>query len=220
MIQHNCPSTGLFVTGTDTGVGKTFIACDFLRQQTQRWQVRKPVESGCELVGGDLLPSDGAALQAASGHFEKLNHITPYRYIPALAPDRAARLSGDTLNLELLIDACSRHIDSQLPVLVEGAGGICSPLTDDALNLDLAEHLGLPVMLVVADRLGCINHTLLSLQALASRQLSLRYLVLNSMKPETDQLMDNQEDIERLTGFRVSRCRAHSRTEFIDLHAL
>jgi len=202
------PKAGLFVTGTDTGVGKTYIAAEFLRQQNQPWQVRKPIESGCESRNGELYPADGHTLQRAAGEREALQHITPHRFIDALAPDRAARHQGAPIYLQNLLDACAAKRHPHWPLLVEGAGGICSPLAEDALNLDLAAALNLPVMLVIADRLGCINHTLLSLMALQSRQLQVRYLVLNSLEQSHDTTMNNREDIERLTGLKLSHCQA------------
>jgi dethiobiotin synthetase len=183
---------GVFITGTDTGVGKTYLAVRLIRALVARGLAvapRKPVESGCELVQGQPWPADGAALQQAAGGGTPLQEVCPWRLRHALSPERAAELEGVRLGLADLIGACRTDADRFL--VVEGAGGFYSPLTRDGLNADLAQALGLTVVMVTADRLGCINHVLLSAEAVRSRGLALGAIVLSAADPDPAPLMDN-----------------------------
>lgn len=188
---------GVFVTGTDTGVGKTVVGCALARALSARGEpvaVRKPVESGCERQGEALHPADGEALRVAAGEREPLDIVTPLRLVHALSPERAARLEGMELELYDLIAAAKTGAPDDF-YLVEGAGGILSPLAIDTLNADLAVALGLPVLLVVADRLGCINHALLSVEAIERRGLRIAAVVVNAATPEADEGMNNRDDL-------------------------
>ena len=197
---------GLFITGTDTEVGKTVVGCGLARELTRQHHavaVRKPVESGCSRRDGELWPADGAALQRAAGEREPLETVTPLRLAHALSPARAARLEGVSLCLYDLI-AAARTGPPDDYYLVEGAGGFLSPLADDALNADLAVALGLPVLLVVADRLGCINHALLTAEAIEHRGLRLAGVVVNAADGTADDAaMDNREDLASRLGGAV-----------------
>jgi dethiobiotin synthetase len=196
---------GLFVTGTDTGVGKTYVARLLilaLRRQGHRVYARKPVESGCRQQQGPALPADGLALREAAGGAEALQTVCPYRLAHALVPNRAARLEGIDLRLRDLVLACEAPDDGI--VVVEGSGGFLSPLTDDGLNADLAAALGIPILLVATDRLGCINHVLLTAEAIASRSLELAAVLLNPLpEPSRPEGMDNLADLQSLLGEKV-----------------
>lgn len=188
---------GLFVTGTDTGVGKTVVACALARTLTGQAvpvAVRKPVESGCERADDGLHPADGSALRTAAGEREPLETVTPLRLGHALSPERAARLEGMELELYDLIAAVKIGAPGDF-YLVEGAGGFLSPLAKDTLNADLAVALGLPVLLVVGDRLGCINHALLTMEAIERRGLQTAAVVVNAVTPEADADMNNRDDL-------------------------
>jgi len=201
--------SGYFITGSDTDVGKTYIACEIVRQLRQLGigiEIRKPVESGCELsAAGDLLTRDAAALQAANDHLETIERIAPYRYRAALAPHRAARLERQQVYLESLVDACSRdHIEHRL--IVEGAGGFYSPLAENGLNADLASALQLPVIIVVNNRIGAVNQGLMTLHAVQSRQLRVAAMVLNQVNPEIDNDMDNESDLKSYCDLPLFCC--------------
>ena len=190
---------GVFVTGTDTGVGKTVVGCALLGVLAERGlhlAVRKPVESGCEARGDGLHPADGDALRQAAGAREPLDAVTPLRLRHALSPERAAALEGVTLDRARLLAACE-GVDTADFVLVEGAGGFLSPLAADALNADLAAALGLPLLVVVADRLGCINHALLTIEAIERRGLTVAAVVVNAADAEVDADMTNRDDLAR-----------------------
>ena len=189
---------GYFITGSDTDVGKTYIACEIVRQLRRRGvdvETRKPAESGCLLSSsGDLTAHDAAALQQANEHLESIERIAPYRFRAALAPHRAARLENRKLCLEELVDACSRDHPGHL-LLVEGAGGFYSPLAENALNADLASALQLPVIIVVNDRIGAVNQALMTIEAVQSRHLHVAAIVLNAVEVPADDAMDNAADL-------------------------
>lgn len=203
---------GYFITGSDTNVGKTYIACEIVRQLRQRGigiETRKPVESGCVLsTAGDLLTHDAAALQQANDHHESIERIAPYRFRAALAPHRAARLENRELYLEALVEACSRdHPGHRL--LVEGAGGFYSPLAENGLNADLASALQLPVIIVVNDRIGAVNQALMTAEAVQNRQLRVAAIVLNAVEAPTNDAMDNATDLKAHCDLPLFCC-AHS----------
>lgn len=205
---------GLFITGTDTDVGKTYIGAQIIRQlQTKvaRIKTRKPIESGCELLhDGSLYPADGAALQQANHQNDSIDMITPFRFEPAVAPDRAARLTNTTISTTQLVQACLNGIDAEDFLLVEGAGGFYSPLSSDGLNVDLATALELPIVLVVKDQLGCINHTLLTLAAIQQTALNCLFIVLNKSTEQLQQTYNHAEEIQLRSNLPVFTCLLNS----------
>jgi len=193
---------GLFITGTDTGVGKTWTGCQIARQLTRqgvRVVPRKPVESGCTLEDDQLIPEDALALMNAADYNGSLNQVCPWRFEAAISPQRAARLLGQPLTTAQLAEACLRQLNDEDFLLVEGAGGFYSPLCEDGLNADLAQALGLPVLLVAEDRLGCINQVLLTIEALENRKLHTAGVLLNrhEIAPGEASPMNNAEDLSR-----------------------
>jgi dethiobiotin synthetase len=200
---------GYFVTGSDTDVGKTYIACEIVRQLNRcglTLETRKPAESGCiESASGELLTHDAAALRQANGEREAIDRINPYRFRAALAPHRAARLEGRSIHIQALIDACERD-DPGHCLIVEGAGGFYSPLAEDGLNADLASALRLPVLIVVNDRIGAVNQALMTLQAVESRGLDVAAIILNEVEAQADDSMDNAADLAPWCDCPVFRC--------------
>lgn len=191
---------GLFITGSDTGVGKTWVGAAlarFLVEQGVSVHPRKPVESGCPRQADRPFCQDAWTLKSAAESPDPIETICPYPFAQAVAPDRAARLVGLTLTIDELAEACRTGISKEDFLLVEGAGGFYSPLASDGLNADLAVNLGLPVLLVVADRLGCINHTLLTVEAIHRRGLPLAGVVLNQKDPSPGADLDNAADLAR-----------------------
>lgn len=174
--------TGFFITGTDTDVGKTYVTARLARHYAtigQAVAVRKPVASGC---GEDLNQcADAQALAQASGEAEWL--VCPHRFAPAVSPARAMQETNRVLSLDDLVSACQQETLGKI-VLIEGAGGWLSPLTPQCYNADLALALQLPVILVVANRLGCINHALLTLYHLHHVGLTCHSLILNQTLPK------------------------------------
>ena len=165
---------GLFITGTDTGVGKTFVAAGLARCLRDRGfapGVLKPVETGCALRGGKRIPRDGSFLKLMAGATEPIEEIVPYRLSAPLAPQVAAERDGISIQTRRLQSAF-RAISSRHPfTLVEGAGGILVPVTRSTTMVDLMKQFKLPVLLVSRIGLGTLNHTLLTLFYLALHAL-------------------------------------------------
>lgn len=169
---------GLFVTGTDTGVGKTVVACALLRSLRARGidaGAMKPIETG---VGG-AGPRDALALRAAAGDADPLGDVCPQRFSLPAAPTVAARDAGERVDLEAVRAAFERLAARHDWLVVEGAGGLLVPAAAGVRMADLAAQLGLPLLLVARAALGTINHTLLTLEAAAARGLPLVGVVVS-----------------------------------------
>jgi dethiobiotin synthetase len=154
---------GLFITGTGTEVGKTHVAALVVRDLLAagvRVGVYKPVASGCRLVDGELVSDDAIALWEAAGRPLTPADVCPQRFEAPLAPHLAARVEGKRVDAALLRAGAEVWRGAYDVLLVEGAGGLMSPLSDDDYNADLAIDLGAPLIVVAADRLGVINDTL------------------------------------------------------------
>lgn len=184
-----------FVTGTDTEVGKTTIAVGLLhaaRLLGHSTAAAKPVASGCERTAEGLRNSDALALLGECTlpmHYEAVN---PFAFEPAIAPHLAAREAGVDLSVAQLVAPVRQMLALQADFsLVEGAGGWRVPLAGDETLSDLAVQLGLPVILVVGVRLGCINHALLSVEAIERDGLRLAGWVANIIDPSTSRLEEN-----------------------------
>jgi dethiobiotin synthetase len=192
---------GVFITGTGTEVGKTFVGVEIARQLSRRnikVIPRKPVESGCLQQDGELIPQDASALKKAADYPGPLSDVCPYRFEAPVSPVRAAHLANKILTTEQLLNICLQGSEHGF-VLVEGAGGFYSPLTEDGLNADLAVALQLPVLLVAEDKLGALNQVLLSAEAIKMRGLQLAGVVLNALDNDHNKHMDNTADLrERL----------------------
>lgn len=197
-----------YITGTDTGVGKTFIACGLARAFMAMGLsvgVMKPVETGCCVRKGKLMPTDALTLMEAASSTDPLDVVNPYRFKTPVAPNIAARLERKIVKLEKIKNAFKTIADRHDVTLVEGAGGILSPLTNDMSNAVLAQLLGLPVIIVVPSRLGAVNQALLAIEAARSRGLHISAVALNRIprKGKDASLRYNRGEIERLGGVRV-----------------
>jgi dethiobiotin synthetase len=175
---------GLFVTGTDTGVGKTVVGVALLRALVGAgWSAigMKPVAAG--RAEGEALNADVAALIAAANVAAPLTDVNPYSFVRPIAPHLAAREEGVAIDLDRIGAAYARLARLADAIVVEGAGGVRVPLGPDAEMVDIPARLGLPVVLVVGIRLGCLNHALLSAQALGARGVHIAGWVANRIDP-------------------------------------
>ena len=197
---------GLFITATDTDVGKTWVGSRLLvelKKLNVDVQARKPVESGWP-NSADVSETDAWKLANAMGEVDTIDVVCPNRFSAALSPDRAAMLEGETISLKQLHQDCLRGVQESDFLYVEGAGGFYSPICNDGLNADLAVSLELPILLVVEDRLGCINQALLNVEAIAKRGLRLCAIALNKPRQtEGDNGMDNFLDIQKRVDCEV-----------------
>jgi len=178
-----CSKQGAFITGTDTDVGKTYVACCIAKtliKQGLSVAPRKPIASGCiRQSNGALLAEDALHLQQSCQTSDSLQTICPYQFELPISPQRAIQEANLTITIQDLVQACQNKKSSY--TLVEGAGGFYSPLAQDGLNKDLAIQLNLPVILVVANRIGCINQALLSIEAIQRSGLSLHSIIVNQI---------------------------------------
>jgi len=196
-------SQAYFIAGTDTDVGKTTIAAGLLhaaRLQGLSTLGAKPVASGCTATAKGLRNADAQALIDESSVKLAYEEVNPFAFEPAIAPHVAAREAGVALEVPALLKAMHHVLDQGADfTLVEGAGGWRVPLSDHANLSDLAIALKLPVILVVGVRLGCINHALLSAEAIARDGLQLAGWVANIIEPRTSRLEENLASLaERL----------------------
>lgn len=172
----------LFVTGTDTEVGKTRISVGLIRvlqQQGLSVAAMKPVASGCEWHDGQLQNDDALALSQQADIKLPYSQINPYAFEPAIAPHLAAEQVGQIISFDIIERQFAEMLLQADAIVVEGAGGWLVPLNEQQTIADLAKTLNLPVVLVVAIKLGCINHALLTVQAIADSGLKLVGWVAN-----------------------------------------
>lgn len=173
---------GLFITGTDTGVGKTLVGAGLLALFKERGMnvgVMKPVESGCRLENGRLIPEDATLLREAADSQDDLDIINPYALEAPVAPALAAEMEGIAIRLEVIQRAFEILISRHDMVIVEGAGGLLVPLFGHFFMADLAEELNLPLLVVTEAKLGIINHTLLTLAHAREREIPVLGIVMN-----------------------------------------
>jgi dethiobiotin synthetase len=198
---------GIFITGTDTGVGKTYVAAGIATELRDMLNVgvMKPIETGCRTRKGNLVPRDALRLIKASRVSDKLDLVNPYRFSKPLAPYVAAGLDGKKIGIDKIMNAfevLSRRHDF---MIVEGAGGIMVPLTKEDTFLDLAQIMRLPVLIVARPGLGTINHTLLTIAALKALRIPIAGIMINYAQDQVRGIAErtNPVTIEKISGVRV-----------------
>lgn len=191
---------GFFITGTDTGVGKTLIATALMQRfaaSGNKVVGMKPVAAGAEFTDGQWLNEDVSQLQVAANVDAPLASVNPYVFAPPIAPHIAAGQAGIVISLDKIKAAFSDLAELADVVVVEGAGGFLVPLNDRQDMGDLAAALGLPVILVVGMRLGCINHALLTVAAIEASGLPLAGWVANLVDAEMPCLEENLATLQQ-----------------------
>jgi len=208
---------GVFVTGTDTGVGKTRVGCGLihaLKCSGLRVAGMKPVASGCEQIAGGLASDDARQLAAASALDVPMDLLNPYRFLPAIAPHVAAAESRVQIDLQRIKAAYLRLAALADVVVVEGVGGLRVPLGESEEVSDLIAMLGLPVILVVGIRLGCLNHALLTVEALDRRSIAAAGWVASHVDPAMAAQEENVQALHsRLTCPLLGRVPHLSRAD-------
>lgn len=194
---------GYFITGTDTGVGKTVVtallACT-LSKRGLRVGVMKPVETGCPREGDRLVPQDSLFLRQVSGCTAPQELVTPYTFAEPLAPAIAAELTGSTIEMKHIRRCYEQLLAEHDIVLVEGAGGLLVPLTAQLSMHDIAVELNLPVLVVACNKLGAINHTLLTVTVAHERSQVLGIVLNHIQAPDKDLAMQTNADALRRWG--------------------
>jgi dethiobiotin synthetase len=191
-------SSAYFLTGTDTDIGKTFVASALLYRASQsglRTAGLKPVAAGTNAAGKN---DDVEALKAASTVALPPEIINPYCFSPAIAPHIAAAEAGIDIQFAQIAETVRQARKAADFVVVEGAGGFCVPFNVDHNGADLAAQLGLPVILVVGMRLGCLNHALLTAEAIAARGLLIAGWVANQIDPNMSRFAENVATLDQL----------------------
>lgn len=176
-----------FITGTDTGIGKTYVACQLIRHyvaQGYRVVGMKPVAAGCDLVNGQWVNEDVALLTQASNVQAPMHLVNSYCFKDPIAPHIAAEKEGIEIQLDVIQRAYAELSGLADIVVVEGAGGLLVPLNAHYTIADLIARLNIPVLFVVGMRLGCINHALLTMEVMQARGLTVSAWVANPIHKE------------------------------------
>ncbi len=184
----------IYVTGTDTGIGKTLASCTLLhalRAHGLRAAGMKPVASGCARIDGQWRNEDALALQAAGAPGLAYDDINPFALEHPLAPELAARDAGTEVTLPPILAAHARLATEVDALVVEGVGGWAAPLSASMMQVDLVRALRLPVVLVVGLRLGCLNHALLSARAIVDDGAHLAGWIASHVDPAMARVEDN-----------------------------
>jgi dethiobiotin synthetase len=205
---------GFLITGTDTDVGKTWFMLKFgelLKEHKLKFHFLKPVESGCGEPNGDIIPKD--AMQFSKLEGVSLSKICKFMFKAYASPPRAAKLESKDIEINDIIDFIEENKidDDDCLNLVEGCGGFLSPIANKKLTSDLAVKVNLPVILVVNNTLGCINHSLLSIQAIESLGLNIKFIILNDLNEIVP--LDNFNELSSYTSIPVFRLKYNEKAD-------
>lgn len=191
-----------FITGTDTDIGKTYtttMLLNYFNEQGLKTAGLKPIASGAEQTSEGLRNDDALQIQAAMSMPLPYEQINPFAFEDYVTPHLAA--APQKLDVETTLQACQPVLDSDYDVLlIEGAGGWTVPLNYQESFADLATAFGFPIILVVGLRLGCLNHTLLTVDNIRKRQLPFAGWVVNHIDPKMEKQTENIETLERMIG--------------------
>ncbi|MBI2830343.1 MAG: dethiobiotin synthase [Chloroflexi bacterium] len=217
-------SRGIFITGTDTGVGKTVVTAGivwWLRKQGIDVVPMKPVQTGCRRDGDRLIAPDLEFCLSVSGIHacpDEMPWMLPYAYEPACSPHLAGRLAKRYPEISTIKNCADKLLEKHQVVAVEGAGGIMVPLNERQTMLDLMKTLAFPVVLVARTGLGTINHTLLSIQALRIAGVDLLGVVFNRIAPPQTENQFIEEDNPRAVA-QFGDVRVLGKLRYLDLNS-
>lgn len=212
----------IFFAGTDTDVGKTYVAsliAAALLKSGRRVGVYKPVASDCRSVAGELVAADAVSLWEAAGRPRTLADVCPQKFIAPLSPPAAAAAEGKRVDTKWLRDGADAWIDGFDVRIVEGAGGLFSPLADGLLNIDLLTQFDSPrLVIVAANRLGVIHQVLATCEGAKQRGVSPHGVILCQVSPKVDDsVSSNQAEIERYSDVPVIGSVEYGDTAWCDL---
>ena len=197
--------TKIFVAGSDTNVGKTYITNNLLKYIVSHdYTVMpfKPVETGCKKIKNKLIPNDSKKFFLTLNKTINLDDINPYRFVEPISPNKAMILSKRRVFIKNYIEKVN-DLEKKDFLIVEGAGGLLSPISRDGLNIDLIKSLHAKVILVIEDKVGAINHTLLNLESLKKRGIELICIILNRKLKVIPKGMDNLNELKTYTKTQI-----------------
>lgn len=202
MVNKKFSSKGFFIVGTDTKVGKTTVAIDllkYLKERSFKTAALKPIASGCRQTLRGLRNQDALKLQKFSTLKIRYKDVNPFAFKEAIAPHLAASKLKMDLTVKKIVKACRPILKLQKDyVIIEGAGGVLVPVNEQETMLDLAKKLQFPLILVVGLRLGCLNHALLTLQAIQKEQIKIAGWVGFPLKPRMQYLKENVNSLIKI----------------------
>ncbi len=179
-------NSGFFITGTDTGVGKTVITAAIIKALHVRGIsacAMKPIETGCARIGNNLCPSDGMFLKKVAEMDEDMKYITPYCFETPVAPSLASGMEGKPVSIDVIARRFNSLLKKYHTVVVEGVGGLLVPIKKDYFVIDLVRELKLPLIVVSRPSLGTLNHTLLTVNYALKEGINVTGIVVNFSRP-------------------------------------
>ena len=191
----------LFLTGTNTDVGKTFIGTKLIKELNKKYNYLafKPIETGCRKKGSKLIPADSSKYHSILSKVMTLDELNPFRFVPPVSPYLAIKRARKRIYLKDYYEKL-KMISKDAPVLLEGAGGAFSPLALDGLNIDLMKMIKSINILIIKDELGCISSAISNVLAFEKYKVRLDLLVLNTQKKND---MDNLKEIKKYTDIPI-----------------
>ena len=191
----------LFLTGTNTDVGKTFIGTKLIKELNKKYNYLafKPIETGCRKKGSKLIPADSSKYHSILSKVMTLDELNPFRFVPPVSPYLAIKRARNRIYIKDYYEKL-RMISKDAPVLLEGAGGAFSPLALDGLNIDLMKMIKSINILIIKDELGCISSAISNVLAFEKYKVRLDLLVLNTQKKND---MDNLKEIKKYTDIPI-----------------
>lgn len=208
-----------FITGTDTGVGKTYVLTlilKFLRHKGFNVFAMKPIETGCGEINRMLIPSDGYKIAQALNKLDSLDEICPIRFKSSLAPYSAEKIEKKGIDLKIIKEILKKR--DETIIFLEGAGGLLVPIFNNYFMIDLARDFSDSIILVSSLRLGTINHTLLSVEAIKKRGIKISGIILNENDNENDEAKKTNLDIiKELCSERVLGVIPYNFSKYEDL---
>ena len=212
----------LFISGTGTDVGKTFITENLiylLKSKGLTVSPYKPIETGCKKSKDKLIPSDAHKFYKLINKKIDIDLINPYRFQDPISPHRAIKLANKKIFIKDYIDKL-KLLPKNDYLIIEGAGGLYSPISTDGYNIDLVKKMKIPTVLVAKDEIGVINNILLSLNLLQKHKIPILAIVLNKINNIQPDGMDNYKDIKSLTKIpliKIHNTKTKNRKEFLKL---
>ena len=195
----------VFITGSGTSVGKTYFTCsliDLIIKKGLKVSPYKPIETGCKKIKNKLMPNDSKKFYKLVNKDIDIELINPYRFQQPISPNRAIQLSKKKINIKNYIEKMKKLPKNDF-LIIEGAGGLCSPISSDGLNIDLIKKMNLKTILVVKDEIGAINNTLLNIEILKKYKISVIAIILNRIILKQPVGMNNLLEIRSYTTIPI-----------------